>query len=893
METAEIRRRWLTFFEAKGHTVVPSAPLIHEDPTLLFVNAGMVPFKPYFSGQETAPYDRATSVQKCVRTGDIDEVGKTSRHGTFFQMNGNFSFGDYFKREAITFAWQLLTTSQPEGGYGLDPERLWATVYEDDDEAEQLWLEITSIPAGRIVRRGKADNYWHMGVPGPGGPCSEIFYDRGEEYGVDGGPAVDEDRFMEIWNLVFMQYELSAVRSKTDFDVAGPLPAQSVDTGMGLERMASILQGVDNMYEIDEVYPVLEKAAEMTGRDYGTQSGQTAGDSHPDDVHLRVVADHVRSSLMLIGDGVTPGNEGRGYVLRRMLRRAVRAMRLLGYDEPALPHLMPVSMERMSASYPELRTGFDRIAQIAYAEEQAFRRTLVSGTTILDTAVSKTKQAGGDTLAGAQAFALHDTYGFPIDLTLEMAAEHGLKVDRDGFVRLMDEQRQRAKADARAKKGGHANTEVWKDLRSLGATDWRAYEELTTTGSIVGLVRDGARVEELEPGQTGEVVLDRTSFYAESGGQVADGGVIVVDGARLVVRDVQRPVKGLVVHSVEVADGPVRVGDEASAEVDPQWRIDACQAHSGTHVVHAALRQVLGPSALQSGSYNKPGYLRLDFAWNQGLSADTRAEIEHVANLAVRDDLPVAADWMTLPEARDRGALALFGETYGEQVRVVEIGGEWSRELCGGTHVRHSSQIGALTLTGESSVGSGVRRLEAFVGMNALAHLATERALVAELSSIIKAPAADLPERVGELVARLREVEKELDKVRREQVVASAGSLTDAAREVAGVTFVGRHIAGGAPDDLRQMVTDTRARLGEERPSVVALTGDGPGKPVIVVATNEAARAKGVKAGALVRVAAQVLGGGGGGKDDLAQGGGQDAAKVEDALSAVERELGA
>lgn len=394
METAEIRRRWLTFFEAKGHTVVPSAPLIHEDPTLLFVNAGMVPFKPYFSGQETAPYDRATSVQKCVRTGDIDEVGKTSRHGTFFQMNGNFSFGDYFKREAIAFAWELLTTNQDNGGYGLDPERLWATVYEDDDEAEQLWLELTSIPAERIVRRGKLDNYWSMGVPGPGGPCSEIFYDRGEEYGVDGGPEVDEDRFMEIWNLVFMQYELSAVRAKDDFDVAGPLPAQSVDTGMGLERIASILQGVDNMYEIDEVYPVLEKAAEMTGRDYGTRSGQTAGDSHPDDVHLRVVADHIRSSLMLIGDGVTPGNEGRGYVLRRMLRRAVRAMRLLGYDEPALPHLLPISMERMSASYPELRSGFDRIAQIAYGEEQAFRRTLAQGTTILDTAVSRTKASG-------------------------------------------------------------------------------------------------------------------------------------------------------------------------------------------------------------------------------------------------------------------------------------------------------------------------------------------------------------------------------------------------------------------------------------------------------------------------------------------------------------------
>ncbi|GAB3115622.1 alanine--tRNA ligase [Janibacter alkaliphilus] len=891
METAEIRRRWLTFFEAKGHTVVPSAPLIHDDPTLLFVNAGMVPFKPYFTGQESAPWDRATSVQKCVRTGDIDEVGKTSRHGTFFQMCGNFSFGDYFKADAIRFAWELLTTSQDHGGYGLDPERLWATVYRDDDEAERLWLELTDIPAERIVRRGEKDNYWHMGVPGPGGPCSEIFYDRGPEYGREGGPEVDEDRYMEVWNLVFMQFDLAAVRAKDDFDVAGPLPAQSVDTGLGLERLASILQGVDNMYEIDEVYPVLEKAAEMTGKSYGATSGHTAEDSDPDDVHLRVVADHVRSSLMLIGDGVTPGNEGRGYVLRRMLRRAVRAMRLLGYDEPALPHLLPVSVERMRQSYPELGTGFERIAQIAYAEEEAFRRTLAQGTTILDSAVERTKSQGGDTLAGDQAFALHDTYGFPIDLTLEMAAEQGLSVDREGFVRLMDEQRQRAKADARAKKGGHVGSEVWKELRALGETDWRAYTELSTSGRVVGLVRDGELVEELEPGQSGQLVLDRTSFYAESGGQIADSGVIVADGSRLDVRDVQRPVKGLVVHTVDVAEGPIRLGAEASAEVDPQWRVDACQAHSGTHVVHAALRQVLGPSALQSGSYNKPGYLRLDFAWNQGLSADARAEIEHVANLAVRDDLPVSAAWMSLPEAREQGALALFGETYGEEVRVVEIGGPWSRELCGGTHVRHSSQIGALTLTGESSVGSGVRRLEAYVGMNALGYLATERALVAELSSIVKAPAPELPEKVGEMVARLRDAERELEKLRREQVAASAGSLTDQATDVSGVTFVGQHVAGGAGGDVRQMVLDTRGRLGEERPVVVALTGDGGGKPVIVVATNESARARGVKAGSLVRVAAQTLGGGGGGKDDLAQGGGSDAGQVQAALSAVEREL--
>jgi alanyl-tRNA synthetase len=531
METAEIRRRFLSFYESKGHTVVPSAPLVYDDPNLLFVNAGMVPFKPYFLGQQTPQWDRATSVQKCVRTGDIEEVGKTSRHGTFFQMNGNFSFGDYFKEGAIRFAWELITTPQDQGGYGLDADKIWPTVYEDDDEAYQLWHRTIGVPAERITRRGKLDNYWHMGVPGPGGPCSELYLDRGPEYGREGGPAVDEDRYLEFWNLVFMQYELSAVRAKDDFDIASELPKKNIDTGMGLERMATLLQGVDNLYEIDEVYPVLDRAAELTGKRYGAHSGHAASESHPDDVRLRVVADHIRSSLMLIGDGVTPGNEGRGYVLRRMLRRAVRSMRLLGFDEPSLPLLLPVSVERMKNSYPELETGFDRISQIAYAEEEAFRRTLAAGTTILDTAVTRTKSQGGTTLAGDQAFQLHDTYGFPIDLTLEMAAEQGLEVDRDGFRRLMTEQRERAKADAKAKKGGHANTEVWRDLRSLGATDWRAYSELTSEAKVVGLVVDGNRVEELEPGQRGQVVLDRTPFYAESGGQVADEGVIVADGA--------------------------------------------------------------------------------------------------------------------------------------------------------------------------------------------------------------------------------------------------------------------------------------------------------------------------------------------------------------------------
>jgi alanyl-tRNA synthetase len=892
METAEIRRRWLDFFAKNGHTIVPSAPLIHDDPNLLFVNAGMVPFKPYFLGQQTPPWDRATSVQKCVRTQDIEEVGKTSRHGTFFQMNGNFSFGDYFKEGAIKLAWELLTTPQSAGGYGLDGDKLWATVYEDDDEAAALWVEHTGIPAERIVRRGKADNYWHMGVPGPGGPCSEIYYDRGPEYGPDGGPAVDEDRFMEIWNLVFMQEELSQVRTKVDFDIDKPLPKQNIDTGMGLERIASILQGVDNMYEIDEVYPVLAKAAEMTGKTYGAHSGHTAGDSHPDDVRLRVVADHVRSSLMLIGDGVTPGNEGRGYVLRRMLRRSVRSMRLLGYEDPCLPELLPVSMERMKQSYPELETGFERIANIAYAEEEAFRRTLASGTTILDSAVARTKASGGLTLPGDQAFQLHDTYGFPIDLTLEMAQEQGLEVDREGFTRLMQEQRERAKADAKAKKHGHANTEVWKDLRALGATDFRAYLELNTEATVVGLVVDGVNVAEIEPGQRGQVVLDRTPFYAESGGQIADDGVITMDGAHLRVVDVQRPVKGLIAHTVEVVTGPIRVGQQVMAEVDPEWRLSACQAHSGTHVVHAALRQVLGPSALQSGSYNKPGYLRLDFAWNQGLSVATRSEIEEVANLAVREDLPVRALLMSLPEAREFGALALFGETYDEQVRVVEIGGPWSRELCGGTHVLHSSQVGALTVTGESSIGSGVRRLEAFVGMDALRHLAKERAIVHELSTMINAQPAELTDRIGAMVARLKDAERELEKARKEQLLANAGRLTEQAKDVGGVTFLAHDLGDAGADDVRNLVLDLRGKLGQDRPSVVVGTGVAKGRPVVVIATNEAARGRGIKAGELVRTAATTLGGGGGGKDDIAQGGGQDPAKIGEAMNAVEWRVG-
>ncbi|MBC7309112.1 MAG: alanine--tRNA ligase [Actinomycetales bacterium] len=895
METAEIRRRWLAFFEKNGHAVVPSAPLIHDDPNLLFVNAGMVPFKPYFLGHETPKWKRATSVQKCVRTQDIDEVGKTSRHGTFFQMNGNFSFGDYFKEGAIQLAWELSTSSQESGGYGLDGDRLWATVYEDDDEAIELWLELTDIPMERIVRRGKVDNYWSMGVPGPGGPCSEIYYDRGPEYGPEGGPAVDEDRFLEFWNLVFMQHELSAVRSKSDFDIAGELPQKNIDTGMGLERMASLLQGVDNMYEIDEVYPVLARAAEMTGRRYGAQSGHSAAQSHPDDVRLRVVADHVRSCLMLIGDGVTPGNEGRGYVLRRMLRRSVRAMRLLGYQDPCLPELLPISMEWMRKSYPELERDFERISTIAYAEEEAFRRTLAAGTTILDTAVAETKRAGATVLSGERAFQLHDTYGFPIDLTLEMAEEQGLAVDREGFTRLMQEQRERAKADAKAKKVGHGGTAAYREVADvLGRpVEFTGYDEIASEGRIAGLIVGGQPVQAARAGDEIEVVLDRTPFYAEGGGQLADGGLIRLTGGALVeVRDVQSPITGLIVHKATVVAGEVHTGESAHALVDVERRRAISRAHTATHMVHKAIREALGETATQAGSENAPGRFRFDFNAMAAVPASVLRDVEQRVNAVLLDDLAVHADVMSQAEALATGAMAMFGEKYGDEVRVISVG-DWARELCGGTHAEHTSQLGLVTLLGEASIGAGVRRVEALVGADAYSFLAREHAIVGQVTEMLKARPEDLPERIGGMLTRLKDAERELERLRKEQVLAAASRLTDQARDVGVVRFLG-HDAGtdAGADDVRAMVLDARGRLGSDRPVVVAVTGSKGGRPVVVVATNEQARERGIKAGELVRIAAPILGGGGGGKDDLAQGGGSRPEAVQEALAAIEWRVG-
>lgn len=889
MDTAEIRRRFTSHFATNAtvgdHAVVPSASLLLDDPNLLFVNAGMVPFKPYFLGQETAPYDRATSIQKCVRTLDIEEVGKTTRHGTFFEMCGNFSFGDYFKEGAITLAWELITKSVADGGFGLDESVLYPSVYEDDPEAVALWRRITGLPDDRIVRLGKSENYWSMGVPGPGGPCSEILIDRGPAYGADRDWDAG-DRYLEFWNLVFMQDELSAVRSKSDFDIAGSLPAKNIDTGMGLERVAYLLQGKDNMYEIDVVFPVIEKAQELTGRRYGADPA--------DDVRFRVVADHVRSSLMLINDGVTPGNEARGYVLRRLLRRAVRSMRLLGYEDPSLPELLPVSRDKMAEGYPELLAGWDRISRVAFAEEEAFRKTLQAGTQIFDLAAGEVKGSGGTAMSGAKAFALHDTYGFPIDLTLEMASEAGLTVDEPGFRGLMAEQRERAKADARAKKGQHADTSVYRAvLDAHGPTEWLAYETLQTESRPLALLAAGARVPVLAAGDVGEIVLDRTPFYAESGGQAADAGIIEFDGGRLEVLDVQRPVKGLVVHQVRVVDGELTAeAPTLHAQVDPAWRTGARQAHSGTHVVHAALREVLGPTALQSGSYNRPGYLRLDFGWTTGLTPAQVRDIEQVSNEALRADLPVGWQYMTLAEAKEWGALALFGETYDNtKVRVVEIGGPWSRELCGGTHVDHASQIGTVVVTGEASVGSGNRRIEAFTGVEGFAYLARERDVVNELTTLLKAQPDDLVGRVGDLVERLRSAEKELERARLAQLLAGTAELAAQAQDIGGVALVAVRAPGASGGDVRTLALDVRGRLDPSQPAAVVVIGDGGGKPSVVAAVNDAGRARGLSANALVRAVGPHVGGKGGGKDDVAQGGGTDVGGIDAALAAVPAEI--
>jgi len=895
VQTHEIRKRFLDHFVKAGHTEVPSASVILDDPNLLFVNAGMVQFVPYFLGQRTPPYATATSIQKCIRTPDIDEVGITTRHNTFFQMAGNFSFGDYFKRRAIELAWTLLTNAIDEGGYGFDPERIWATVYLDDDEAVGLWQEVAGLPPERIQRRGMADNYWSMGIPGPCGPSSEIYYDRGPEFGVDGGPVANEDRYIEIWNLVFMQNERGDGPVKEGYEILGPLPRKNIDTGMGVERVAFLLQDVHNVYETDLLRPVIDAVATVSPRGYDLGN-------HEDDVRYRIIADHSRTAAILIGDGVSPGNDGRGYVLRRLLRRVIRSAKLLGIDDPIVGDLMTTVRNAMGPSYPELVTDFDRIHRIAVAEETAFNRTLVSGSRLFEDTARATKASGATVLSGTDAFTLHDTYGFPLELTLEMAAESGLSVDEEGFRGLMAGQRQRAKADAAARKQTHADLSEYRDLVDAGPTEFTGFNELTSEAKILGIFVDGKRVPVVAHSASSapdrvELILDRTPFYAESGGQIADEGSIMGTGStgtsRAAVSDVQKIAKTLWAHRVNVESGEFVEGDTVVAAVDPRWRHGATQGHSGTHMVHAALRQVLGPNAVQAGSLNRPGYLRFDFNWQGGLTDDQRTQIEEVTNEAVEADYEVHSFTTELDKAKAMGAMALFGENYPDEVRVVEIGGPFSLELCGGTHVESSAQIGPVTILGESSVGSGVRRVEAYVGLDSFRHLAKERALMAGLASTLKVPSEEVPARVANLVERLRAAEKELDRMRLANARAAAANAAAGAEQIGKVRVVAQRMAGGmSAADLRTLVGDIRGKLGSD-PAVVALIAEGENDSVpFVVAVNPAAQDLGLRANELVKQVGAAVNGRGGGKADLAQGSGKGAAGIDAALAALRAEIG-
>jgi len=879
MESVEIRQRFLDYFAKQNHTVVPSASLIANDPTLLLVNAGMVPFKPYFLGEVAPPYSRATSVQKCVRTLDIEEVGKTTRHGSFFQMAGNFSFGDYFKEGAIKFAWELLTSSTSQGGYGFDPEKMWVTIYLDDEESFDIWRNQVGVPENRIQRRGMADNYWSMGVAGPCGPCSEIYFDRGKEFGKDGGPIADEERYLEVWNLVFMQYLRGEGGGKEDFPILGELPSKNIDTGMGVERMAAILQGVDNIYEIDTTKVILDKATSLVNKKYGA--------NNIDDIRLRVIADHTRTAAFLISDGVVPSNEARGYVLRRMMRRVIRNMRLLGTDDLVMNELITSSIEAMSPQYPELASDKGRILQTAISEEESFIKTLKAGTQIFDLAASEIKKSQAKQLSGDQAFELHDTYGFPIDLTLEMAQEAGLSVDQAGFTNLMNQQRDRAKKDAKARKSGLADTGQYRKLADLaGVSQFIGYKEVESEVAIKGFLVNGEIVNSVKAGDEIEFASDRTPFYAEGGGQLADAGRVESDdGSVIEVLDVQQPVPGLYIHRGTVLSGEINTNANALAKVDIERRKAISRAHTATHMIHKAFREALGETATQLGSENAPGRLRFDFPSTKAVPENVLRDAEERVNELLLADLQVTAHLMSQAEARDMGAMALFGEKYGDVVRVISVG-DWAHELCGGTHAQRSAQLGVVKFLSEQSIGAGVRRVEALVGTDAYSFLAREHILVNQLVNLVKGRPDELVGRVSGLIEKLKEVEKELERIRKSQILSDLTKYTSKLEQINDISFI-PVLADDeiSANDLRELVMAVRGT--QNTACVVVGLNSNADKVNAIVATNEPARNRGLNAQDLLKVIMEQISGRGGGKPDLAQGSGTDNSQIATALTQV------
>ena len=865
MRADEIRESFLSFFEERGHARVPSSSLIPNDPSLLLTTAGMVQFKPYFLGQQEPPYPRAASAQKSFRTTDIELVGHTDRHMTFFEMLGNFSFGDYFKEDATAWGWELVTE-----GFGLDPDRLWATVFETDDEAAQIWADLVKLPPERIVRRGKKDNFWWMGVAGPCGPCSEIYVDRGPEHGREGGPDADEDRYLEIWNLVFMQNLCD-----DQANIVGDLPKKNVDTGMGLERMAVVLQDVGSAFETDLVRPILETAEELTGRRYGKDDTT--------DVSLRILAEHGRATTFLIADGVLPSNEGRGYVLRRLLRRIVWHARRLGMQKEVSP-LAERTIELMGDVYPELVERKALVLQVVEAEEESFDRTLRQGVERFEDEVKRTKARGHTIFPGEAAFLLHDTLGFPFELTLELARERGLEVDTDTYARLMDEQRARARAAA---KGGPEEQALVELGRAVGPTDFLGYERLDAEGKVVGLIANGQRVEAAETGSDVEVVLDRTPFYAEGGGQVGDEGTIRTGGASLHVHDTVWGPGDTIVHRARITEGEVRVGEEVEAHVDQERRAATARSHTGTHVLHWTLRHLLGDHARQAGSLVAPGHLRFDVTHFEGLSRDLLEGVEGQANRRLVDDDPVRAYETTFDFARSQGAIALFGEKYGDIVRVVEVG-DYSVELCGGTHTARTGQVAPLLLVSEGSIGSGVRRVEALVGPDAVVHVNVERRLLEEIAEALGAgDPQQAPERARRAVARVKELESELGALRKGERGERVEELLAAARDVAGVKLVVAEVPGEDATGLRELALKVRERMERDgHGAAVFGAADGDRALLVAACTGELVN-RGVTAPSLLEAAAKQIGGGAGGKPHLAFAGGGKALALSEALSGI------
>ncbi|AXS41191.1 alanine--tRNA ligase [Breoghania sp. L-A4] len=880
----EIRSAFLEYFRRNGHEIVPSSPLVpRNDPTLMFVNAGMVQFKNAFTGVEKLDYSRAVTAQKCVRAGgkhnDLDNVGYTARHHTFFEMLGNFSFGDYFKEQAIELAWGLITRE-----FGLPKDKLLVTVYHDDDQAFDLWKKIAGLSDDRIIRIPTSDNFWAMGDTGPCGPCSEIFYDHGEKIpgGPPGSPDEDGDRFIEIWNLVFMQYEQITKEQRVD------LPRPSIDTGMGLERIAAVLQGVHNNYDIDLFRALIAASENATGT--SAEGGSAA--SH------RVIADHLRASSFLIADGVLPSNEGRGYVLRRIMRRAMRHAKLLGAQDPVIFKLVPTLVREMGQAYPELVRAESLITETLTLEERRFGRTLERGLTLLDEATADLGE--GATLDGETAFKLYDTYGFPLDLTQDALRPRGLAVDTEGFNAAME--RQRAEARANWSGSGDAATEqVWFALKErVGATEFLGYDTERAEGVVLALARDGAEVEALKEGEEGVVIVNQTPFYGESGGQVGDTGTIVSGNTRLAVTDTQKKAGGLFLHFVKAESGTLKVGDAVELSVDTARRTRIRSNHSATHLLHEALREVLGTHVAQKGSQVSPDRLRFDFSHPKPMDDDELRAVEDLANEIILQNAPVETRLMAVDEAIESGAMALFGEKYGDEVRVVTMGkalhGEkagksYSVELCGGTHVRRTGDIGLVNLVNEGAVAAGVRRLEALTGDAAREYLETQDRRVREIAGILKVAPNDAAARVQALVEERRKLERELTEARKKLALGGGGASGGDAvvRDLGSVKLMARTVEGISPKDLKGLVDEAKTSLGSGVVAMIAVSEDGKAGIVVGVTADLTERFSAVD---LVRVGSEALGGkGGGGRPDMAQAGGPDGAKAADALDAIESAL--